>query len=109
MRKVKLTAREEQVVVLRNQNLLNKEIAKELGISEGTVKIHVRSAIVKGFAASRNRAAETSINGVEILRIILNSNNRREMLKRVRLLFIDQGSETESDLEWATKKIGECE
>ncbi len=49
-----LTAREQQVIALVCQGLSNKEVARELGLSEGTVKLHVHSIIVKtGFRSRR--------------------------------------------------------
>ncbi len=42
-----LTAREQQVITLVCQGLSNKEIARELGLSEGTVKQHVHRILVK--------------------------------------------------------------
>jgi two-component system nitrate/nitrite response regulator NarL len=60
-----LTAREQQVLELVEQGLRNKEIARELGIRPGTVKIHLKHVFEKtgvrgryGLALSgiRNRA-----------------------------------------------------
>ena len=42
-----LTARELQVIELLAKGLRNKEIAAQLGISEETVRVHVKSAFVK--------------------------------------------------------------
>jgi two-component system nitrate/nitrite response regulator NarL len=42
-----LTAREQQVLELVEQGLRNKEIARELGISPGTVKIHLKHIFEK--------------------------------------------------------------
>ncbi len=42
-----LTAREQQVVELVEQGLKNKEIAKEMGIQPGTVKIHLKHIFEK--------------------------------------------------------------
>jgi DNA-binding NarL/FixJ family response regulator len=36
-----LSAREHQVYALVDRGLCNEEIARELGISDGTVKLHV--------------------------------------------------------------------
>ncbi|MGA2891319.1 MAG: helix-turn-helix transcriptional regulator [Xanthobacteraceae bacterium] len=38
-----LTHREQEVVVLVTQGLSNKEVARKLGLSEGTVKMHLHS------------------------------------------------------------------
>ena len=48
-----LTAREQRIVTLVCEGLSNKEIARELGLSEGTVKQHVHSILVK--TGLRNR------------------------------------------------------
>lgn len=49
----KLTAREQEVVQLAADNLRNQEIAKQLGISEGTVKVHLHNVYEKLGLASR--------------------------------------------------------
>lgn len=48
-----LSARESSVLELLGQSLTNAEIAKRLGISEGTVKVHLRSLRRKTHARSR--------------------------------------------------------
>jgi DNA-binding NarL/FixJ family response regulator len=42
-----VSPRELQVAALVGRGLSNKEIARELGISEGTVKLHVHNILVK--------------------------------------------------------------
>jgi two-component system, NarL family, nitrate/nitrite response regulator NarL len=42
-----LSAREHQVYALVGRGLCNKEIARELGISDGTVKLHVHKILAK--------------------------------------------------------------
>lgn len=51
-----LTAREREVLNLLSQGLSNKLIARELGISEHTVKYHVSSIFAKLGASSRTDA-----------------------------------------------------
>ena len=51
-----LTTRESQVLQLVAEGLPNKAIARELGISEHTVKFHVGSLLGKLGAASRTEA-----------------------------------------------------
>jgi DNA-binding NarL/FixJ family response regulator len=51
-----LTTREQEVLVLLSQGLPNKLIARELGISEHTVKFHVSSLYAKLGASSRTEA-----------------------------------------------------
>jgi RNA polymerase sigma factor (sigma-70 family) len=38
-----LTARQREIVLLAANGLANKEIARRLGLSEGTVKVHLHS------------------------------------------------------------------
>jgi len=52
-----LTARELQVVALLEQGLMNKEIARRLGLSLSTVKNHVHNVLDKLGLSSRNEAA----------------------------------------------------
>lgn len=47
------TAREQQIIALVRQGFSNKEIARELGLSEGTVKQHVHNILVKTGLRSR--------------------------------------------------------
>jgi two-component system nitrate/nitrite response regulator NarL len=49
-----LTRRETEVVRLVSQGLANKVIARELGVREGTVKIHLHSVFRKLRISSRN-------------------------------------------------------
>jgi len=42
-----LTARQQEVVALICRGLSNKEIARELRLSEGTTKVHVHNILVK--------------------------------------------------------------
>jgi DNA-binding NarL/FixJ family response regulator len=45
--KMKLTKREQQVVAILLEGRSNKEIARRLGITEGTVKLHLHSVFQK--------------------------------------------------------------
>jgi DNA-binding NarL/FixJ family response regulator len=51
-----LTAREAEVLRLLAEGLGNKDIAEKLGISEHTIKFHIRSILGKLGAASRTEA-----------------------------------------------------
>jgi DNA-binding NarL/FixJ family response regulator len=51
-----LTAREAEVLRLLAEGLGNKDIAEKLGISEQTIKFHIRSILGKLGAASRTEA-----------------------------------------------------
>ena len=55
--RVSLTPRERQLVVLVAQGLKNKEIGFQLGITEGTVKVHVKHTLKKLNLKSRVEAA----------------------------------------------------
>lgn len=48
-----LTPREYQVALLVSRGLSNKEVARELGVSDGTVKLHVHNIFQK--LGARNR------------------------------------------------------
>jgi DNA-binding NarL/FixJ family response regulator len=48
-----LTPREYQVAFMVSRGLSNKEVARGLGISEGTVKLHVHNIFLK--LGARNR------------------------------------------------------
>jgi DNA-binding NarL/FixJ family response regulator len=51
-----LTPREYQVAMLVASGLSNKEIARELGLSDGTVKLHMHKVIQKLSVKSRYEA-----------------------------------------------------
>jgi DNA-binding NarL/FixJ family response regulator len=51
-----LTPREYQVAMLVASGLSNKEIARELGLSDGTVKLHMHKVIQKLNVKSRYEA-----------------------------------------------------
>jgi DNA-binding NarL/FixJ family response regulator len=48
-----LTPRERQVAFLVTRGLSNKDVARELGLSEGTVKIHLHNVFQKLGAKNR--------------------------------------------------------
>ena len=58
---VSLTAREQQVLAMLAEGLLNKEIANRLRISEHTVKFHICSIMGKLGASSRTEAVTRGI------------------------------------------------
>jgi two-component system nitrate/nitrite response regulator NarL len=53
----KLSAREIQILHCLTQGLSNKHIARELGVAEATVKVHVKAILRKVRAANRTQAA----------------------------------------------------
>jgi len=57
-----LTRRETEIVRLVSQGLANKVIARELGVREGTVKIHLHSVFRKLRISSR---ADLILSGIE--------------------------------------------
>ncbi|MCP5281883.1 MAG: response regulator transcription factor [Rhodoferax sp.] len=56
-----LTTREREVLCPLVRGLANKAIARELGISVGTVKVHVRAILDKLQASSRTQAASVAV------------------------------------------------
>ncbi|MFF3909581.1 LuxR family transcriptional regulator [Streptomyces sp. NPDC001848] len=48
-----LTSRESEVLALVRRGLANKEIARQLGLSEKTIKFHVSNVLAKAHMASR--------------------------------------------------------
>jgi two-component system nitrate/nitrite response regulator NarL len=54
----KLTARQREIMLLVAQGLSNKEIARRLNISEGTVKVHLHQ--IYHSLGIRNRTALTA-------------------------------------------------
>lgn len=50
-----LTAREEQIITLLRCGKPNKQIARELGLSEGTVKVHLHNIMKKCGVANRTQ------------------------------------------------------
>lgn len=58
VRNAELTAREDEILSLLADGLNNKAIAKALGISDGTVKVHVKHLLTKLGLHSRLEAAK---------------------------------------------------
>ncbi len=56
-----LTAREHEVLALMRLGLSNKEIGRQLGVAEGTVKAHVREVLGKLGAISRTEAVNLAL------------------------------------------------
>jgi two-component system NarL family response regulator len=56
-----LTAREREVLELMRLGISNKEIGRQLGVAEGTVKAHVREILSKLNAISRTEAVNLAI------------------------------------------------
>ena len=56
-----LTAREQQVMELVGQGLKNREVANELGIRPGTVKVHLKHICTRLGARSRAEAVAAGV------------------------------------------------
>ena len=56
-----LSQREFEVALLVAQGSSNKQVARELGVCEGTVKLHVRSIFRKVGASSRYSLIKQSV------------------------------------------------
>lgn len=57
----RLTSREDDVLALLAKGRCNKSIGRELGITVGTVKVHVKSIMFKLDASSRTEAASVAV------------------------------------------------
>jgi DNA-binding NarL/FixJ family response regulator len=57
----KLTPRQQEILLLMAQGMQNKNIASELGMLEGTVKVHVKSILQKMGVNNRTHAVVTGI------------------------------------------------
>ncbi len=55
-----LTARQQEIVALICRGLSNKEIARELRLSEGTTKVHVHNILVKTGCRSRTEISSAA-------------------------------------------------
>jgi two-component system nitrate/nitrite response regulator NarL len=59
----RLTARQRQIVALLVQGMTNKEIARVLDITEGTVKVHLHDIFQRLDVATRAKLAAKYVNG----------------------------------------------
>jgi two-component system nitrate/nitrite response regulator NarL len=53
----RLTAREQQIMILVTKGLSNKQIARDIDLTEGTVKMHLHNSYVKTNAPNRTALA----------------------------------------------------
>ena len=63
-----LTEREREVLAEIARGRSNREIARELGLSEKTVKAHVSSILAKLAVADRTQAALYAVRSPDLLR-----------------------------------------
>ena len=73
-----LTCRERQIVLLVAEGLSNKEMCRRLGLSEGTVKIHLHNIYEKVGVNNRTALAAMAVAGHEEL-ILFTGNIRQEI------------------------------
>jgi two-component system, NarL family, nitrate/nitrite response regulator NarL len=73
-----LTCRERQIVLLVAEGLSNKEICRRLGISEGTVKIHLHNVYEKVGVNNRTALAAMAVAGREEL--LLSTGNIHQQI-----------------------------
>jgi two-component system, NarL family, nitrate/nitrite response regulator NarL len=73
-----LTCRERQVVLLVAEGLSNKEMCRRLGLSEGTVKIHLHNVYEKVGVNNRTALAAMAVAGHEEL-LLLTANIHQEI------------------------------
>ena len=59
----RLTARQRQIVALLVQGMTNKEIARVLDITEGTVKVHLHDIFQRLDVATKAKLAAKYVNG----------------------------------------------
>ena len=57
-----LTAREEEVLAFICRGFSNKQIARELGLSDGTIKIHVGKILLKKRLQNRTQVAVADLS-----------------------------------------------
>jgi two-component system nitrate/nitrite response regulator NarL len=58
-----LSGKQQKVFEILRQGASNKEIARQLGVAEATVKVHVRAIMRKLGATNRTQIAISGING----------------------------------------------
>jgi DNA-binding NarL/FixJ family response regulator len=73
-----LTCRERQIVLLVAEGLSNKEMCRRLGLSEGTVKIHLHNIYGKVGVNNRTALAAMAVAGRQEL-ILFTGNIRQEI------------------------------
>ena len=61
--RAKLTVREQEIIGLVSRGLSNKEIARKLDLSEGTVKIHLHNIFKKVSVSNRTALAALAVKG----------------------------------------------
>lgn len=66
-----LTEREREVTHLVAQGLSNKEIARKLAISDGTIKLHLHNIYCKLSIANRTALACLCLNGAAVVRRVV--------------------------------------
>jgi DNA-binding NarL/FixJ family response regulator len=74
-----LTCREREIVLLVAEGLSNKEMCRRLGLSEGTVKIHLHNIYEKVGVNNRTALAAMAVAGREEL-ILSTGNIHREII-----------------------------
>jgi DNA-binding NarL/FixJ family response regulator len=77
-----LTPREYQVVMLVSRGLSNKEIARQLGISDGTVKLHVHKILKK--LGERKRYGIVSLQSYYIREVLESGGSHSSRGRRKR-------------------------
>jgi DNA-binding NarL/FixJ family response regulator len=73
-----LTSKQEEVFNLLRQGQTNKLIARKLGMSEATVKVHVRRIIRRFGVTNRTQAVISAMNESTLSRCAANGNGTRE-------------------------------
>jgi two-component system nitrate/nitrite response regulator NarL len=76
-RPVDLTPREREIALLVERNLSNDEIARQLGIKPGTIKIHVHNIFIKGGLSPRSRRPSNGRKTEAVIERIREAQRRR--------------------------------
>ena len=107
----RLTKRENDVYQLRERGFSGRAIARQLGISPETVKIHVGHIIDKGFSTGkRGRKMWPTIDVVAVLKLLLDSNtDKYAVIQGMGRRLGVEDDVLDAGIGWATRLVEEHE